>query len=232
MDHVMTDSSSRAEDHVSEPLSGRIVDGPDSFGGPPPDRGPGILAALRKAWILPVGFGSVSMVLGLLVLFWPGHTIGAMTVLFGLFLVLTGGYRFIAAVQLRGVEPVARAVSLVLAALAVLVGLLCLADPFSTASVFAMVVGAFWLATGAITLFGSWQRRARAVQAGRSPGITGGVFAILVGLLILLFPGASLVVLAWILGLWLVVFGGSAVATGLTARRLLRGVASAPLYWP
>jgi uncharacterized membrane protein HdeD (DUF308 family) len=216
---------------VSEPLSGRIVDGSNGFGEPPRPAG-SLPPAWRKAWILPVAFGAAGLVLGLLVLFWPGHTIGAMTVLFGLFLLLTGGYRFVTALQLKGVEPIARAVALVLSALSVVVGLLCLADPFNTASVFAMVAGAFWLATGAIILFGGWQRRTRPNQTGRAPGITGGAFAMLVGLLILLFPGASLVVLAWILGLWLVVFGASAVATGLTARRLLHGVAHAPLYWP
>jgi uncharacterized membrane protein HdeD (DUF308 family) len=138
----------------------------------------------------------------------------------------------VTAAQLKGVEPIARAVALVLAAISVVVGILCLVDPFTTASAFAVVVGAFWLATGAILVFGSRQRRSRPNQRGRGPGMTGGVFAMLVGVLILLFPGASLVVLAWILGLWLIVFGASAIATGLTARRLLRGVAEAPLYWP
>ena len=53
-----------------------------------------------------------------------------------------------------------------------------------------------------------------------------------IGLLILLFPGASLVVLAWILGLWLIFFGATAVATGLAARKLLEKARSAVLYWP
>ena len=55
---------------------------------------------------------------------------------------------------------------------------------------------------------------------------------LLIGLLILVFPGASLVVLAWILGLWLIFFGLSAVATGLTARKLLAKVRDAAMYWP
>lgn len=220
---------------MSEPVSGRIVGDGEARGGdglPPGGPGRGLPTSWRRAWMLPVGFGAAGVVLGVLVLVWPGHTIGALTVLFGLFLVLTGGYRLVTAIQLKGVEPIARAVALVLAVISVAVGVLCLIDPFTTASAFAVVVGAFWLATGAILLFGAWQRRSGTNQRGRSPGKAGGVFAMLVGVLILLFPGTSLVVLAWILGIWLIVFGASAIATGLTARRLLRGVADAPLYWP
>ncbi len=54
----------------------------------------------------------------------------------------------------------------------------------------------------------------------------------IIGVLIMLFPGASLVFLAVVLGCWLVFFGLSAIATGLTARRLLKNVRNAVLYWP
>ncbi|HEU5333936.1 MAG TPA: DUF308 domain-containing protein, partial [Actinocrinis sp.] len=230
---------------MSEPLSGRIVEpgsGPHAGGGQgdgqsggPGGSGDGRVGLPRRwarAWIVPTVFGAASVVLGLLVLVWPGHTVGALTILFGLYLLLTGGYRFVAALQLRGVEPVARVVALVLSALSVVVGVVCLADPFTTASTFAVVAGAFWLAAGAISMLGARQRRGRAQQAGRVPGMTGGVFSIIVGVLIILFPSASLVFLAVVLGLWLIFFGFSALATGLTARRLLKNVETGVLYWP
>ena len=215
---------------MSEPLSGRIMEPGSGPGGP---NRPGILPpGWAKAWIIPVVFGAVSVVLGVLVLVWPGHTVGALTVLFGLYLLLTGVYRFAAALQLRGIEPVARAVALVLAVLSVAVGLVCLINPFHTAATFAVVAGAFWVAAGAITFLGGWQRRRRPVQAGRAPGQAGGVFSIVVGVLIMLFPSASLVFLAVVLGLWLVFFGLSALATGLTARKVLKSAQTAALYWP
>jgi uncharacterized membrane protein HdeD (DUF308 family) len=218
---------------MSEPLSGRIVEPSDR---PGPGGGPRLAGLLSskwaKAWMVPVGFGIVSVALGVLVLVWPGHTVGALTALFGLFLLIIGLYRFAAAIQLRGVDPIARVVALVLAALSVVVGIVCLIDPFSTASAFAVVAGAFWLAAGAITWFGAWQRRGRGTATGRAPGYAGGVFSMIIGLLIVLFPAGSLVFLAVVLGCWLVFFGVSAVATGLTARRLLKNARSAVLYWP
>ena len=227
---------------MSEPLSGRIVEpgsgpGPDGGPGGGPGDGPGagrggLPRRWARAWIVPTVFGAVSVALGVLVLVWPGHTVGALTVLFGLYLLMTGAYRFVAAIQLRGIEPVARAVALVLSALSVVVGLVCLADPFTTASTFAVVAGAFWLAAGAISMLGARQRRGRAQQAGRVPGMTGGVFSIIVGVLIILFPGTSLLFLAVVLGLWLIFFGFSALATGLTARRLLKNASTGVLYWP
>jgi uncharacterized membrane protein HdeD (DUF308 family) len=226
---------------MSEPLEGEVVDGggpAGGSGGPGGGRGSGggprigglDLGRWRRMWLLPVGFGAAGAVLGLLMLIWPGHTVTALTYLFGAYLLLTGAYRFFAAMQLHGVDAVARVVALVLAALSVGFGVLCLFRPFHAAATLALVVGAYWLASGALSAFGARQRRRGA--PGRSPGMAGGVFAMIVGLLILLFPGASLVVLAWILGLWLIFFGLSAVATGLAARKLLERVRDAAMYWP
>ncbi len=225
---------------MSEPLSGRIVEpgGTAGPGGGGPGRDGGGLRSLllsrklARAWMVPVVFGVASVALGVMVLVWPGHTVGALTILFGVYLLVTGGYRFVAATQLHGVDPVARVVALVLSALSAVVGIVCLIDPFSTASSFAVVAGAFWFASGAITWLGSWQRRGRGPAAGRAPGIAGGVFSMIIGVLIMLFPGASLVFLAVVLGCWLVFFGVSAAATGLTARRVLKNVQTAALYWP
>jgi uncharacterized membrane protein HdeD (DUF308 family) len=233
---------------VSEPLSGRIVDegtgpGPGAPGpGAGPGRGPagrggrggpvGWVSRWRKLWLVPVVFGAAGIALGLLVLFWPRHSINALTILFGLYLLVTGAYRAVTAIQLRGVDPLARAVSLVLAALSVVVGLICLADPFSGASMFAVVVGAFWLASGAIMMLGARQRRAAAGPGARGASMAGGAFAAVVGLLIILFPGASLLFLAVVLGIWLIVVGVSALTAGLTARRLLKNAAHSALYWP
>jgi uncharacterized membrane protein HdeD (DUF308 family) len=226
---------------MSEPIEGEVVE-PGGTGGGGADGGSGrpgghpLIPAgrWRKMWLLPVLFGAAGVVLGLLVLMWPGHTVKALTVLFGVYLLLTGCYRFVAALQLHGVDPVARTVALVLAVLSVGFGVLCLAQPFNAAASLALVIGVFWLASGALTLFGARQR-ARSTP-GRSPGTTGGVFAMIVGVLIMLFPGASLVVLAWILGLWLIFFGATALATGLAARKLLQKVKevanTAALYWP
>ncbi|MGH3415367.1 MAG: hypothetical protein ACRDSS_02770, partial [Actinocrinis sp.] len=72
---------------MSEPLSGRIVQPGD--GADPGAGGPGAGGGLRslllsrklaRAWMVPVVFGVVSVALGVLVLAWPGHTVGALTV--------------------------------------------------------------------------------------------------------------------------------------------------------
>ena len=222
-----------------QPLEGEVVGhGPGQQGGEGGARPGGVTGASaaevvdrwRRKWLYPVVFGAAGVVLGLLVLVWPGHTVRALTYLFGVYLLITGVYRLIAALQLKGVDAVARVVALVLAVLSVGFGLVCLAHPFNAAASLALVVGAFWLVSGALTAFGAWQRHRSAL--GRTPGMTGGFFAMFIGLLILVFPGASLVVLAWILGLWLIFFGATAVATGLAARKLLEKARSAVLYWP
>lgn len=222
---------------MSDPLEGEVVEpGRPRGGRGRPGGHPRIPTAAdvrrwRKMWILPVLFGAAGVVLGVLVIAWPGHTVKALTIIFGVYLLITGGYRFAAAVQLKDVDPVARMVALVLSVLSVGFGVVCLFQPFSAAATLALVVGLFWLVSGALSIFGSRQRVRTTLR--RAPGMGGGFFAMIVGLLILLFPGTSLVVLAWILGLWLIFFGAAAVVTGLAARRLLeKAKSAAALYWP
>ena len=123
---------------MSEPLSGRIVDDGAGPGGPLGRMGPGAGSGpgrspgaptprWQRLWLVPVIFGLASVVLGLLVLFWPRHSINALTILFGLYLLIAGAYRAVTAIQLHGVDPMARAVALILAALSIVVGLVCLA---------------------------------------------------------------------------------------------------------
>jgi uncharacterized membrane protein HdeD (DUF308 family) len=223
-----------------QPLEGEVVEpgGTGSGGGRPGGHplipGPLDTRRFRKMWLLPVLFGAAGVVLGLLVLIWPGHTVKALTALFGVYLLIHGAYRLVTAIQLKDVDPVARVVALVLAVLSVGFGVVCLAQPFNAAATLALVAGLFWLVSGALTVFGARQRVRTAL--GRAPGMAGGVFAMIVGVLIMAFPGASLVVLAWILGLWLIFFGATALATGLVARKLLKvakdAVDKAALYWP
>jgi hypothetical protein len=131
---------------VSEPLEGEVVGrGPAAQQGGDGSGVPGgtgansaaaaeVVDRWRRKWLLPVIFGAAGVVLGVLVLVWPGHTVKALTVLFGVYLLITGGYRFVAALQLKGVDAVARVVALVLAVLSVGFGLVCLARPFNAAA--------------------------------------------------------------------------------------------------
>lgn len=189
------------------------------------------LPGWANVWRIPVIFGVLSAALGVAVLVWPGHTIGALTIMFGFFLLIIGGYRFAHAFHLRGGDTGSRVAAVVLGLLAVLLGIVCLIDPFTTASVFAIVVGAFWMVAGVITIFAGWRRRGIPTRTGRAATILIGVFNLLIGLLIEFFPVLGLLFMAVLLGCYLVFTGITAITTGLAVRRMLEDVQTSALYW-
>lgn len=184
-----------------------------------------------SVWRIPVVFGVLSIALGVTVLVWPGHTIGALTVMFGIFLLVAGIYRFAHAFHLRGGDTGSRVVAVILGLLAVLLGIVCLINPFATASAFAVVVGVFWMVAGLIMIFAGWRRQDIPTRGARAVTIITGVCNVIIGLLVEFFPELGLLFMALLLGFYLVFLGISAITTGLAVRRMLKDTPTSALYW-
>jgi uncharacterized membrane protein HdeD (DUF308 family) len=184
-----------------------------------------------SVWRIPIAFGVLSVALGVTVVVWPGHTIGALTAMFGVFLLVVGVYRFAHAFHLRGGHTSSRVAAVILGLLAVLLGIVCLINLFATASAFAIVVGAFWMVAGLIMIFAGWRRQDIPTRAGRAATIITGVCNVIIGLLIEFFPVLGLLFMALLLGFYLVFLGISAIMTGLAVRRLLKDTPTSALYW-
>ena len=163
-----------------------------------------------------IAAGAVSVVVGVLVLVWPDVSIVVLAWLFGVQLVVAGVLQLVAAFW--GNDGAGARVLLGLAgAFSILVGLLCLRGPLQTAVLLGLLVGATWVVTGIICIvhaFGSGHGH------GRGWGIASGFLTAIGGAIVLMYPGASIVVLTWLLGIVLLV-------TGLVV--LFQGLASAPV---
>lgn len=173
------------------------------------------LARVGRSWEWPVAFGVLTLVAGILVLGWPGRTILALAVVLGIWLLVVGVFRLVAAVAFDDAQASSRVLLALLGMVAILVGILCLARPFQTATALALLLGAFWIVGGVIEFFHG--------IVGRVPGrgwvIVGGLVSVIAGIVVLAYPGASLVVLAWLFGIWLIVLGAVAIAAGFVGRR-------------
>ncbi|MDH4309615.1 MAG: DUF308 domain-containing protein [Acidimicrobiia bacterium] len=158
--------------------------------------------------------GLLTLVLGILVLVWPGVTIGVVVITVGIQFVVVGLLTLTAAIT--GEDGVGEKVLLsVLGILGLLAGVVTLARPMRSSVVLVVVIGAFWLVGGIVDLVASVFGRS---VPGRAWRIVGAVVSVAAGAIALSWPGITVVALARVLGIWMVVFGGVMLVLGLTQR--------------
>jgi uncharacterized membrane protein HdeD (DUF308 family) len=173
------------------------------------------LARMGRSPDLILVAGALSVVIGVLVLSWPGVTIGVVAWLFAIQLLVIGVLQVVAAFS--PADGAGRRIMFgLLGALSILVGLLCLRAPLQTALVLGLLIGATWVVQGVITTV-----TAIGSERGAERGwmIASGVLSVLGGAVVLVYPGASLAVLVWMLGIFLIVSGAVLVIHGVVARR-------------
>ena len=159
--------------------------------------------------------GAVSVLVGVVVLVWPDVSVVVLAWLFGIQLIIAGILQLVAAFW-RDDGVAARVLLGLAGAFSILVGLLCLRGPLQTAVLLGLLVGATWVVTGIIGIV-------HAIGAGhdhsRGWGIASGILSTIGGAIVLLYPGASIVALTWLLGIVLLVTGLVVLFQGFTARR-------------
>lgn len=162
------------------------------------------LVRLSRSWAWFAFFGALSIVVGILVLIWPGHTLVALAVLFGLQLVVSGIFRLVAAATVTDATGGARALLAVLGLLGLVVGLWALRHIDIALSVLALFLGIYWLVDGVVETFTAILHPE---LPGRGWAAVSGVLGILAGIILLAWPEPSLLVLAVVLGVFLLFFG-------------------------
>jgi uncharacterized membrane protein HdeD (DUF308 family) len=175
---------------------------------------PRSMSAFGDHWGLVVGFGVISIGLGLVLVFWPKHTLVVLAVLIGIQLIVGGVYRLISALTVRSVDGGIRGLIAISGALSLIVGLLCLREPVQTVTFVGLLIGAFWAVSGIIdtlsAVFGGPGRRGWRIVSG--------LVSTVAGLFLLAYPELSLTFLVIVIAVWLFAYGGIAVIVGLTLR--------------
>jgi uncharacterized membrane protein HdeD (DUF308 family) len=186
------------------------------------------LAQIGRSPALVIAEGALGTVFGVLVLAWPGPTATVLAVLLGINLLMAGGLQFAAAFSDAG-RPGGRGLSCVLGTMSLLVGLLCLRSPLQTVAVLGLLVGVAWSVGGIIRVVQGIVDERSATRAWR---IASGVVWVVTGSVVLVYPGASIVVLTSVLGIVLIVEGACLIATGFTMRHGQSGVVPAAAPGP
>ncbi|ROP38267.1 uncharacterized membrane protein HdeD (DUF308 family) [Saccharothrix texasensis] len=161
----------------------------------------------RALWIT---FGVITLLIGLAVLLWPGLTLLTAAVLFGAQMLITGVF-WLAASFTADAMGRQRWLLAVAGLLALVAGILCLRAPFQTIAVLALLLGATWVVGGVAEVFHGFGKSGWAVFSG--------VVTAIGGVVVLVWPVASLLALAWLLAVVLIVFGAMAIAGAISVDR-------------
>lgn len=171
----------------------------------------------RTLWIT---FGVITLAVGVAVLLWPGLTVVTAGVLFGLQMLVTGVFWL--AGSITGDESGRQRWLLAVAGLLALVaGILCLRAPFQTIAVLALLLGVTWVVGGVAEIFHGFGKSGWAVLSGAVTAIS--------GIVVLVWPVASLIALVWLLAVVMIVLGAMAIAGAVGLSRKPRArTAAAP----
>src|SRR5260370_3640791 len=182
-------------------------------GGAPAD----MLARLGRRWGWVLAFGIIPLAIGVLGLAWPGRTLIVVAVVFGAQLIVMGIFRFVAAFASDDLSGGNRVLLALLGVLSLIIGLYAVRHILITLLALVLLLGIFWVVSGTVELFTALSHRQM-----QSRGWTAfmGILSILAGIVILIYPGISLLVLAVVLSIWLLVFGVMQITLAVRIRAL------------
>ncbi|GAB2874232.1 HdeD family acid-resistance protein [Streptomyces deserti] len=181
----------------------------------------------RTAWQSVLLTGAASLVLGVLTLVWPGASLLAAGVLFGLYLLVSGVLQLAAAFGTHRTTSL-RVLAFVSGALSILLGLFCFRGPLQSILLLGLWIGIGWLFRG-IT---------QTLAAAHDPAMPARGWQVLLGLLtgvagvvLIVAPFESVAVLTLVGGCGLLAVGAAEIVTALRirARRTPSGRISPPV---
>ena len=166
---------------------------------------------------LRIAIGILSIVVGILVIARPVNTLFFVAVLFGIQLVILGIVRIVMAASVSGVSRWLKILSIVLGILTIVAGVICFTRPQASLIILAILLAVGWIADGIGDL-------ARGFGRDRSGGertylIILGVISVIAGLVVAIFPGPSLVLLAQVAGVALLIIGALTCLSAIMGRR-------------
>ena len=158
----------------------------------------GMLPTLSGNWVGLAVRGVAAVLFGLAALIWPGLTLAVLIILYGAYAVVDGVFAIVAG--LRAGSGTGKWLFVAEGALSILAGLIAVFWP-GVSAVFLLYIIAFW------AIFGGLLRIVGAVLLRREienewTMALGGVLWVLLGIVLFVLPGAGLLSLSWLIGIF------------------------------
>ncbi|GAA1050443.1 HdeD family acid-resistance protein [Arthrobacter russicus] len=175
-----------------------------------------VYSGSRRLWWLVLIRGIFAVILGLYALFSPGATIIALVIVFGFYAIIDGISAVVIAIGSRGKQRLWGWL-IVEGLISVLAGVFALVLPGLSALAVGFIIG-FW------ALFLGVSQIVESIMLRRSLGgvwvwlLITGIIVVVWGIFVLSAPGAGLLAVLWIFGLFAVLFGISKIAMSFRIR--------------
>jgi uncharacterized membrane protein HdeD (DUF308 family) len=157
--------------------------------------------------------GIAAVLFGLAALLWPGMTLLVLLVIFALYALVDGLFAIVAGIRDTGGR---RWLLLAEGVLGLLAGLVVLFWPGTTALVLVYVISAWAIFTGLLKVIMSISFR-RQVENWWLMGL-GGALSLIFGGILGFLPGAGLLTLVWLVGIYALILGVALIALGFLDR--------------
>ena len=176
----------------------------------------------RRLWMAAILFGLLAVILGVVILAWPGPSIVVAAGVFGAYLVVSGVAMVVLAFSLP-VSAGSRFLNFISGVLSVILGILAFRH-FGQG--YAILLLAIWI--GIAFIFRGVTAVASAAGDRGFPGrgwvIFFGVISIIAGVVVLAYPFDSIVTLALVVGIWLIILGVMEVISGFGMRSEMKKI--------
>lgn len=162
-----------------------------------------ISAMLGRTWSWVLIFGIICLLLGIVVLAWPKETVLVVAWLVGIYLVVSGIIQVVQSFAghitggVRGLLAISGVIS-------ILLGLFAFRSVAHSVTLLAIIIGIGWLVSGISELVVALGDKG---FPGRGWAIFSGILGIIGGIVVLVWPAASLFVIFTFFGIWLIVVG-------------------------
>ncbi|MFD3425015.1 HdeD family acid-resistance protein [Nocardia fluminea] len=174
-----------------------------------------LTALAKKTWQTVLVTGLLAVVLGIIVLVWPGPSLLVAGILFGIYMVVSGIFQLIAAFT-HLPSTSFRVLSFISGVLSLIIGVFCFRDDLTSIVLLGLFIGISWLFRGVAVLFAALSESG---VPGRGWQIFYGIISALAGVVLIVWPISSLATLVWVVGIFLIVIGVMEVITAFGIRK-------------
>lgn len=174
-----------------------------------------MMTAIGRAWWVVLILGLVSLIIGVLVLVRPFSAVNVAAIIFGIWLLVSGVFQLAQAFNSR-LETIARVLNAITGVIGIILGIVCFESVQNRIELLVLFIGIWWILRGIMQVVIG----ASGKGGGAGIDIFLGVLGIIAGVVVLVWPIASLTVLTLVVGIWLVVLGIFEIIASFRVRSL------------
>ena len=173
-----------------------------------------MMTAIGRNWWVLLFAGILSLAVGVVALVWPGKTVIVVAIVFAIWLIVSGIFSLVRGFA-HGLTGGMRALYIITGILSLVLGIFAIRGEFQELYILSLFIGIGFLFRGFASLFLGFESK-----EGRGSNIFFGIVMIIGGVVVLVWPGISLVTLTWVVGIWLIIIGIYEIIAAFSVKRM------------